>query len=119
MNWDSSRPVPWKRLGVEWAFIAAVAAVVSFSTTGNRSFSSYLVLVLGGGAVYFTVGAAMARLGYQRRTLQRLTDVAASPRRTVGRTPNAAASNATPRPRPAPTKRTSGGPGHRPQKRRR
>lgn len=122
MKWDSSRSVPWKRLCIEWAVVAAVVAVVSFSATDNRSLSSYVGLVLGG-VVYLTVGATMAKFGYQRKTLKQMrSDVAAAPRRTVGSAPASTRSTgqeATARPRPAPTKRTSGGPGHRPKPRRR
>ena len=116
MKWDSSRSVPWKRLCIEWAIVAVAVAVVSFYATNNRSLSSYVALLLGG-VVYLAVGAAMAKFGYKRKTLKQMrAEVAAAPRRAP------AASNpddATARPRPAPTKRTSGGPAHRPAKRRR
>ena len=122
MKWDSSRSVPWKRLGIEWAVVAAIVAVVSFSATDNRKFSSYVALVLGGG-VYLAVGAMMAKLGYQRKSLKQMrSEVAAAPRRTAGSSKANATSPtqiATARPKPAPTKRTSGGPGNRPAKRRR
>ncbi|CAN5529558.1 hypothetical protein BH10ACT2_BH10ACT2_07040 [soil metagenome] len=119
MKWDASRSIPWKRLFIEWLIVAAVVALVSYSATDNRSLSSYSGLVLGG-IVYLAVGATMAKLGYQRKTLKQMrSDVAAAPRRTVGGSPSSASAGATPRPRPAPTKRTSGGPGSRPAKRRR
>lgn len=125
MKWDSSRSVPWKRLCIEWVVVAVIVAVVSFSATDNRKFSSYVALLLGG-VVYLAVGTIMAKFGYQRKSLKQMrAEVAAAPRRTVGsskepRTSKAAsASVATARPKPAPTKRTSGGPGHRPAKRRR
>ena len=112
MKWDSSRTVPWKRLGVEWLVVAAIVAIVSFLATENRSPASYVTLLLGG-VVYLGVGAAMAKLGYQRKTLKQMrAEVAAGPRRATPSSPTA-------RPKPAPTKRTSGGPGHRPAKRRR
>lgn len=123
MKWDSSRPVPWKRLSIEWAVVAVIIAIVSFSAADNRSLSSYTALVLGG-VVYLTVGAVMAKFGYQRKTLKQMrAEVAAAPPRTVGSKTKGASKSAlvdsTPRPRPAPTKRTSGSPGHRPPKRRR
>lgn len=120
MKWDSSRSVPWKRLCIEWAVVAVVVAIVSFAAADNRSLSSYLALVLGG-VVYLAVGAAMAKLGYQRKTLKQMrAEVAAAPTRTVGsRTANAVGRESTARPRPAPTKRTSGAPGQRSRKRRR
>ena len=113
MSWDSLRPVPWKRLSIEWAVVAAIIAVVSYAATDNRSPSSYVALLLGG-AVYLMVGGMMAKFGYQRKTLKQMrAEVAAAPQRAVGRQ---AAS--TGRPKPAPTKRTSGGPGQRSRKRR-
>ena len=119
MKWDSSRSVPWKRLSIEWAVVATIVAVVSFSATDNRKFSSYVALVLGG-VVYLGVGATMAKFGYQRKTLKQMrSEVAAAPRRKAGSSPSSAAAPATARPKPAPTKRTSGGPGNRPAKRRR
>ncbi|MBI4885151.1 MAG: hypothetical protein HY826_13970 [Actinobacteria bacterium] len=114
MSWDSARPVPWRRLSTEWAVVAAIIAVVSYWATDNRKLSSYVALLLGG-AVYLLVGGVMAKFGYQRKTLKQMrADVAAAPPRTVGR--QAAAVG---RPKPAPTKRTSGGPGQRSRKRRR
>ncbi|MCE9622155.1 MAG: hypothetical protein K8R99_07420 [Actinomycetia bacterium] len=119
MKWDSSRTVPWKRLCIEWAVVAAVVAAVSFSATDNRRLSSYLALLLGG-AVYLVVGATMAKLGYQRKSLKQMrAEVAAAPRRTVGSSSTAERSATTVRPKPAPTKRTSGSAGQRPAKRRR
>ncbi len=124
MKWDSSRSVPWKRLCIEWVVVAVVVAVVSFSATDNRKVSSYVALLLGG-VVYLAVGTIMAKFGYQRKSLKQMrAEVAAAPRRTVGsskapKTNAAGAPVATARPKPAPTKRTSGGPGHRPAKRRR
>ncbi len=118
MKWDSSRPVPWKRLTIEWAVVAVIVALVSFSATDNRKFSSYIALVLGG-VVYLIVGTVMAKFGYARKTLKQMrAEVAAGPRRTVGSSSKASSPTATARPKPAPTKRTSGGPGHRPAKRR-
>ena len=120
MRWDSSRPIPWKRLSIEWIIVVVIVAAVSFSATDNRSLSSYVALVLGG-VVYLSVGAVMAKFGYQRKTIKQMrAEVAAAPRRTVGAPPAPIASpGSTARPKPAPTKRTSGGPGHRPAKRRR
>jgi hypothetical protein len=115
MKWDSSRSVPWKRLCIEWAIVAAVVAIVSFTATDNRSLSSYLALLLGG-VVYLGVGAAMAKFGYQRKTLKQMrAEVAAAPRRSIA---SSTANDAAMRPRPAPTKRTSGAPGQRPKRRR-
>lgn len=102
---------------IEWAVVAVIVAVVSFSAADNRQVSSYLALLLGG-VVYLIVGTVMAKFGYQRKTLKQMrAEVAAAPRRPAGSSKTAPI--ATTRPRPAPTKRTSGSPGHRPPKRRR
>jgi len=113
MAWDSSRPVPWKRLLVEWAVIGAAVALMSLLFTDNRDASGYITVVLGG-AVYVAFGAILAKFGYSRKTLKQLrAEAAAAPPRAE---PD---STAPSRQRPAPTKRTSSGPSNRPVKRKR
>jgi len=102
MAWDSTRPVPWKRLLIEWAVIGAVVIVVSGFTGTQITVESLVSVVLGGG-IYVLVGVLLAKFGYQRKTLRQLrSEAAAAPGRSA---PAAAA----PRPRPAPTSRTGGG----------
>ena len=102
MAWDSTRPVPWKRLLTEWAAIGAVVIVVSGFTNPPVTIESLVSVVLGGG-IYVLVGVALAKFGYQRKTLRQLRAeaAAAAPRSTTTST--------APRPRPAPTSRTGGG----------
>lgn len=100
MAWDSTRPVPWKRLMIEWAVIGAVVIVVSGFTNPPVTVESLISVVLGGG-IYVLVGVLLAKFGYQRKTLSQLRSEAAAPR--------AAATTAVQRPRPAPTSRTGGG----------
>lgn len=101
MAWDSTRPVPWKRLMIEWAAIGAVVIVVSGFTNPPVTVESLISVVLGGG-IYVLVGVLLAKFGYQRKTLSQLRSEAAA-------APRAAAAPTVQRPRPAPTSRTGGG----------
>ncbi|MEN9824125.1 MAG: hypothetical protein RLZ04_2551 [Actinomycetota bacterium] len=102
MAWDSTRPVPWKRLLIEWAVIGAVVIVVSGFTNPPVTIESLISVVLGGG-IYTLVGVLLAKFGYQRKTLKQLRAEAAAA------APRSATTTAPPRPRPAPTSRTGGG----------
>jgi hypothetical protein len=114
MAWNSANRVAWRRLFIEWLVIGAVVAVVSWIATDNHDASSYITILLGG-FVYVGLGAVLAKFGYQRKTLKEIrAEAAAAPPRQVGRTPVPSG-----RPRPAPTSRTSTGPGKASQKRRR
>ena len=62
MAWDASRPVPWKRLSIEWTVVAVVVAGLSYFVTHNRQLSSYITIVLAG-AVYVGFGAILAKFG--------------------------------------------------------
>jgi hypothetical protein len=113
MRWDSTRPVPWKRLLTEWAVIGSVVAFVAYFITHNHRVGSYVGIVLAGG-VYVGFGALFAKLGYVRKTLRQLrAEAANAPPRVVGRS---ASRSTSVRPRPAPTRRTSTGPSNRPQR---
>lgn len=120
VRWDSSRPVPWRRLLVEWLFIAIVVAAVSLLVTHNRNLGSYLTILFGG-VIYVLFGAALAKLGYARKTLgQMRAEAAAAPPRSKGAAPTATtAAASTTRAKPAPTKRTSTGPSQHPNKKKR
>lgn len=113
MAWNSTNPVAWKRLFIEWLVIGVVVAFVSLFITDNRKWESYIAILLGG-VVYMALGGVLAKFGYQRKTLKQIrAEAAAAPVRHVGANPAAG------RPRPAPTSRTSGGTGKSSQKRRR
>ncbi len=115
MAWDSSRPIPWKRLGTEWAIIAVVVAGISWFVTDNRKLGSYLTILLAG-VIYVGFGALLAKFGYSRKSLGQLRAEAAA---AAPRTPSAATATSAAKPKPAPTKRTSTGPSNRPSKRKR
>jgi hypothetical protein len=115
MAWNSANPVAWKRLFIEWLVIGAVVSFVSLFITKNRDAGSYIAIVLGG-FVYLGLGGILAKFGYQRKTLKQIrAEAAATPPRQVGST----AGSASQRQRPAPTSRTSTGPGKNQQKRQR
>lgn len=110
MAWDSSRPVPWKRLITQWVVIGAVVAFVSFAFTDNREPGSYLSIFFAG-FIYLGLGAVLAKFGYSQKSLKQMrAEAAAATPRTVA---------PTARPKPAPTKRTSTGPSQQPRKKKR
>jgi hypothetical protein len=110
MAWDSTRIVPWKRLIREWLIyvVIAGAAIAIFTAVKGDDFNIGVYAgLLVSGPMYVLVGAALAKLGYQRKTFKELRaeTAAAPPRQARG------ASGQPPgRAKPAPTKRTSTGP---------
>jgi len=110
MGWDSSRPVPWRRLVREWLIYAAIMTAIFLIFFRSDNAIGAIAGVLISGPLYLTFGAVMAKFGYQR---QRLKDIRAQARENPK--PSASASaEAADRPRPAPTSRTGGG-GNRPK----
>ena len=111
MQWDSSRPVPWKRLMREWVVYAGIMVVVFLLFFRDNGLVGALAGILVSGPLYLAVGGALAKLGYRRPTRgsSRTTGVA-EPSPSGG--PPAAGS--APRGRPAPTRRTTPGPSNRP-----
>ena len=116
MAWDSTRPVPWKRLIKEWAIYAAIMAVILvifFRDGGN------LLPILGGllvsGPLYLVMGGVLAKFGYQRKTLAEMR----TPRADVGDSSSSSSGAAAGRPKPPPTRRTSTGPSNRPKSKKR
>ena len=105
MGWESSRPVPWKRLIREWLIYAAIMAAIFLLFFGDANMVGAFSGLLVSGPLYLAFGTVLATFGYQRKTLQQLraaraggSDDTATPVVTAG-----------PRQRPAPTRRTSGG----------
>jgi len=114
MAWDSTRPVPWKRLMIEWLVIGVVVALVSWFVTDNRRPENYISIVLAGG-IYVGFGALLAKLGYARKSLKQLRAETAAQQAAR----SAASTGSANRPKPAPTKRTSTGPSNRPNRKKR
>ncbi len=104
MAWEANRPVPWRRLLIEWAVVSAGVLAVMLLFFDDQRPSAFFGL-LWGGVVYLLLGYVMAKLGYQRATLRAARSRAATAQPS-------ASSVATARPKPPPTRRTGGGPNH-------
>jgi hypothetical protein len=108
MAWDSSRPVPWRRLIREWLIYVAILAVVFAIFFRDRGLLGVFAGLLASGPIYLALGAVMAKFGYERKTLRQ----ARQQTRAVGAGADASAGDrarTAPRPKPAPTRRTGGG----------
>ena len=114
MAWDSSRPVPWRRLIREWLIyvaIAGVAFVVYYLARGKKVEIGLFAGLLSSGPMYLLFGGVLAKFGYQRKTMKELRaerPVAAAARSSSMSSGSGATGGV--RSRPAPTKRTSTGP---------
>jgi hypothetical protein len=96
--------VPWQRLLKEWAMYAALMAVLFLVFFRDSSLLGILLGLVASGPLYLLLGYVLAKFGYQRQTLR---EARANPR---NRRP-VASDDIVPgrRPKPPPTKRTSGG----------
>jgi hypothetical protein len=121
MAWDSSRKVPWKRLGMYLAIYALAMAGFTAVTNGNvRS-------LIGGLAFGVPIAGlsvvVLAKFGYMLPILKSRDELAAeraariAQRRAArGDTTAAVEDVEGPRARPAPTRRTTTGPSQRPNR---
>ena len=106
MAWDSSRPVNYRRLLKEWAIYAAIMMAIALVLLRGRNPAGLIAGVVLSLPLYVGFSAAMAKLGYQRKTLSEMR----TPR--AGRRPPARRRPARRRPPPRraqvkPTKRTN------------
>jgi len=113
MAWDSTRTVNWRRLTREWVVYAVVMAAVFVIFLRDNVSAGSVAGLAASFPMYLIFGGALAKMGYQRKTLSDLR------RQTPVRPPRASrkasssgdSSLAIPsRTRPAPTSRTSTGP---------
>jgi hypothetical protein len=121
MGWDSTRTVNWARLIREWLVYAVVMSGVFVIFLRDSVSAGSIAGLAASFPMYLIFGGALAKMGYQRKTLSDLR------RQTPVRTPRASrrssgasgSSTASPsRSRPAPTSRTTTGPSqHRSSKR--
>jgi hypothetical protein len=111
MAWDSNRPVPWRRLVRDWLLYVGVVIVIFLILFRDRFSSALFIGLFVSGPMFIAIGAVLAKLGYQRKTLRDLR--AESAARAVARTGQASAGVSARRVRPAPTKRTAAAPGRR------
>ncbi len=102
MAWDSSRPVPWRRLIREWIIYVSIMAAIFVLIFRDRPLFGVFVGLVISGPLYLGLGYVLAKFGYQRKSLRELRAESraapASPEPEV----------AGPKPRAAPTKRTGG-----------
>lgn len=99
----------------EWLLYVAIMALVFVLFFRDRNLLGALTGLLISGPLYLGLGAVLAKLGYQRKTIKQMRSEAKAPPAERRETTTAAG----PRPRPAPTKRTSSGPSSRPNRSRR
>ena len=116
MAWDSTRPVPWRRLVRDWLLYLAIVLVIFLIVFRDRISSSLFIGLLISGPMFVVIGAVLAKLGYQRKTLRDLRAETAERAAVRGRPTTT--DQAGPRNKPAPTKRTAAGPGRRPSSKR-
>jgi hypothetical protein len=111
--WDSSRPVPWTRLTREWVIYAGIMAVVFALFFRGSGLVGAIAGLIASLPLYLGLGAALAKLGYERKALRQLR----SERRQQAKSaqPDASPGHDAPRPRPQPTKRTSSTGSNRPR----
>lgn len=102
MAWDSSRPVPWRRLVREWMIYVAIMAVIFLLFFRDRPLIGIFLGLAASGPLYLGLGYVLAKFGYQRRSMREMRAAQA------GAGAEAPGEIAGPRPKAAPTKRTGG-----------
>lgn len=106
MAWDASRPVPYRRLLVEWSIYAAVMVVVFTLFLRDSTDLGGLLLGLAVSLpLWIGISYVLAKFGYQRKTLREAREAG----RAAASTGSADGAAGAPRTRPAPTKRTGAG----------
>ena len=117
MAWDSTRTVNWRRLTREWVVYAVVMAAVFVIFLRDNVSAGSVAGLAASFPMYLIFGGALAKMGYQRKTLsdlRRQTPVRPprARRRSLdsGSASTATTATTTSRTRPAPTSRTSTGP---------
>ena len=120
MAWDSTRTVNWARLIREWIVYAVVMSGVFVIFLRDNVSAGSIAGLAASFPMYLIFGGALAKFGYQRKTL---TDLR---RETPVRTPRTSRQSrgttshqsSPTKVRPAPTSRTTTGPSqHRSSKR--
>ena len=106
MAWDASRPVPWRQLIRSWLVYVAIMAVLFLVFFRDRPLIGIFAGLFVSGPLYVGFGYVLAKFGYQRKTWSELREERTADDRGSSRTSSA---EPGPRPKPAPTRRTSGG----------
>lgn len=116
MAWDSSRPVPYRRLLKEWLVYAGIMLVLFLTLLRGSSTPFGMLLGLAVSLpLWLGFSYVLAKFGYQRKTLAELRSARTAPATSSSSSSSDGAPN---RPRPAPTKRTKTG-HNRPQRKKR
>lgn len=106
MAWDSSRPVPWRRMVNEWLLYVAIMFVLFLFVFDNSSLVGVVAGLLVSGPLYLAFGYVLAKFGYRRKSFKEMRAESAA----TGSSPKREESTAAgPKPKPAPTSRTGGG----------
>jgi hypothetical protein len=114
MAWDSSRPVPWRRMVNEWLIYVGVMFIVILIAFRDQPVIGLVAGLLVSGPLYLGFGYVLAKFGYRRKSYREL-------RHQGGRPATDADDDVAPPPRakPAPTSRTGGASGRPGGKRKR
>lgn len=116
MAWDSTRPVPWRRMVNEWLVYVAIMFVLFLFVFDNSSLIGVVAGLLVSGPLYLAFGYVLAKFGYRRKSFKEMRAETAA-KTAATRTDDTEA--AGPKPKPAPTSRTGGGSGRPGGKRKR
>lgn len=111
--------MPWQRLIREWLLYVGIMGVLFMVLFRDTGVIGLIAGLLVSGPLYLAFGAALAKFGYQRKSLKQLrteAPVRGSKRSSGG---NDIVDANKPRPKPAPTSRTGGAPTRSNAKRRR
>ena len=106
MGWDSSRPVPWRRMVREWLLYVAIMLLILLVFFRDRSMIGIVAGLLVSGPLYLGFGYLLAKLGYRRKSWRELREATAVESATDATTRSTA--SASNRPKPVPTSRTGG-----------
>jgi hypothetical protein len=120
MAWDSNRPVPWKKLGFYLALYAGIV-IAFFALTKPDNLVSAVPGLTVGVILAGTFMVVLIKLGWNMPMLRSREEVAAQrAARTAERSGGSSGGQGVdpdgPRPKPAPTSRTSTGPTQRPRR---
>ena len=107
MAWDSTRPVPWRRLIREWLIYVAIMAAVVLLFMRDRSTLGIFAGLLVSGPLYLLLGYVLAKFGYQRKSWTELRGEARRPSSSAA-DDTAVGGAGVRRAKPAPTRRTGG-----------
>jgi hypothetical protein len=116
MAWDSTRPVPWRRLVRDWLLYFGIMVVVFVVVFHDRVSAGTTMGLVASGPLFIALGAVLAKFGYTRKTLKELRSQPVEPK--PARVDRSSTPTASSRNRPAPTRRTTTGPRNRPASKR-